>query len=387
MTFKKKLTKFQISECARPASTRYEPATRISQAAWVLPFLVLFSAQLLAQPKIILQTTPTPTEIPLQASSNVIIDPLTGDITATPDDPAACTGTGSGDCDAQVDVISFNINPSTVSQGQTFTATFSQRGAWECERTGLPGTTWNTSWTTPGSGQLSVIVGSAVDPNSYTLTLTCRNGTSGGDAIDSLSRTLVVNASSGGGTPQSCIDEGRLPPSSWSRERNAKADQTSLITETWTSMFGGTAFPLGDAVNMRIRTNRYGAFFFNTGTTGQSGQVNFADLTGNIIGVRTAPAIVSMSPCPGDFLPQSGNAAKCRLTSVGAVNPSFQWTRINGESNFRCLLPANAEFYYNVSYVSGATQNSTNPENFDWQCSLSEPTLPCGHRMTTNFTQ
>ena len=340
-----------------------------------------------AQPKIILQTNPTPTEIPLQTASNVVIDPMTGDITATPADPAACTGTGPGDCDAQVDLISFTVNPSTISQGQSCTATFSQRGAWECERTGLPGTTWDTTWAAPGTGQVTVLVGSGVDPDTYTLTLTCRNGTSGGQAIDSLSRSLVVNASTGGGTPQSCIDEGRLPPSTWTRERNASADVTSKVTETWISMFGGTGFPTGDAENMRIRTNRYGAFFFNTGTTGQSGQINFADLTGNIIGVRTVPAIASMSPCPGDFLPQTGSAARCRLTGVGGLNPPFQWTRLISQQTFRCLLPPNQDFYFNVSYVSPATENSTNPENFDWQCSTTEPTLPCGHRMTTTFVQ
>jgi len=367
MSFKKKLT----NRRARQFS-----------AAMVLPLLALCSGQLLAQPRIILQTTPAPTEIPLQASSNVIIDPLTGDITATPDDPAACTGTGTGDCDAQVDVISFSVNPSSVSQGQSFTATFSQRGAWECERTGLPGTTWNTTWAAPGTGQLTVIVGSSIDPDTYSLTLTCRNGTSGGASIDFLSRSLTVTAATGGG-PQSCIDDGRVPPSAWTRESNADASVPTKITQTWISMFGGTGFPNGDGSNMRIRSNRYGAFSFNTGTAGQSGQINFADLGASVINVRQGPAVVSLSPCPGDFLPQTGTAALCRLTGVGSVIPNFQWKRSTQAPITACILPPNSDYFLNVTFINSATVGQANPDNWVWP---DAPPLACGWRMTHSFT-
>jgi hypothetical protein len=359
-------------------------AATIARAATTLTAAFLAAGALHAQTKIILQTSPEPTEIPLDETTNVNINPLTGDITATPTDPAACTG--SGDCDAQVSTLGFAINPSTVEQGQSFTATFNQRGAWECERTGLAGTTWATNGFIAPFSQFTTLVGTAVVPGDYTLVYTCRNGTASPDATDTLSRVLTVEeASGGGGTPQSCIDEGRLPPSSWTRELSANIDDPTRITRTWIDMFDSTGFPNGDSVNMRIRPDRYGAFFLDTGTTGEFGLIDFADLTANILGVRTVPALVSMSPCPGDFLPQSGAAARCRLTSVGSANPVFQWTRNSGESNFRCLLPPNAEFYLNVTYVSPATQDSGNPEDYDWQCALDAPTLPCGHRMVSTF--
>ncbi|GAB4172547.1 MAG: hypothetical protein Kow0020_07620 [Wenzhouxiangellaceae bacterium] len=345
--------------------------------------VVVFSASVSAQPKIVLQTTPGPTEIPLQSQSNVIIDPLTGDITATPADPAACTATGT--CDAQVDVISFTVNPSTLNQGQSFSATFSQRGAWECERTGLPGTTWNSGYTAPPSSPFTVLVGTSVQPGNYTLTLRCRNGTSGGAAIDELSQTLTVNQSTGGGTPQFCIDEGRVPPSSWTQELNADYFNQAKTTDSWFALFE-TNFPQGSPVTARIRQNRYGAFFFNSGTTAQAGQIQFADMPGNVIGVNRAPALVSFSQCPGDFVPQSGAQARCRITQVGGANPSFQWTRLSSESAFRCLIAPNTEYYFNVTYVSVGSQNATNPENLVWECVAGDP-KPCGHLLQGTVIQ
>src|SRR6056297_1327186 len=223
---------------------------RLARQMVVLLVLGFAAVPVLAQTKIILQTSPDPTEIPLQESTSVSIDPLTGDITATPADPAACTGTGTGDCDAQVSTISFNISPSTIQQGQSFSATFSQRGAWECSRTGLSGTTWATGGFIAPFTQITTLVGTGVDPGDYTLVYTCRNGTASPDALDTLQRTLTVLEGGGGGTPQSCIDEGRIPPSTWTQELSANLDATSRTTRTWIDMFDGTGFPTGDAVNM-----------------------------------------------------------------------------------------------------------------------------------------
>jgi len=381
-----KVNNFLTSQSSPTELSRILPIQKIGRSVMVLLAVAMTTGSLHAQTRIILQTSPDPTEIPLDQTTNVNINPLTGDITATPADPAACTG--SGDCDAQVATQTFTLNPSTVEQGQTFTATFDQRGAWECERTGLAGTTWATNGFVPPFSQTATLIGTSTVPGNYTLEYTCRNGTASPDARDTLSRVLTVEEASGtGGTPQSCIDEGRLPPSSWTRELSANIDDPSRTTRTWVDMFDSTGFPNGDSVNMRIRTNRYGAFFLDTGTDGQRGLIDFADLTANIIGIRTVPALVSMSPCPGDFLPQAGSAARCRLTGVGGLNPQFQWTRNSAQQNFLCLLPPNAEFYLNVTYVSSATQDSTNPENFDWQCALDAPSLPCGHRMVSTVVE
>ncbi len=385
MSFKKKLTNQVICDAHAPKLRSRGLLISRLRAACLLALLTIFTGPLLAQPKIVLQTTPGPTEIPLQAASNVIIDPLSGDITATPADPAACTATGSGDCDAQVDVISFSVNPSTVSQGQSFTATFSQRGAWECERTGLPGTTWNTAWAAPGSGQLSVLVGSAISPDSYTLTLTCRNGTSGGQAIDSLSRGIVVTAGGGGGTPQSCIDSGRVPPSTWQRETNADVENPSNTTLTWTQMFGGSGglqFPEARAKDVRVRSNRYAAFSFNTGTAGLFGQVTISDPFANV-GLQRGPVLVSMSPCPGDFKPQTGTAALCRRPSVGGLAISaFPWTRNSAAAAARCLIPPNTDYYFNVTFTDEASWSQTDPQLLNWQCNDDFPTSTCAVRMS-----
>ncbi|MGB0513468.1 MAG: hypothetical protein ACPGJE_01355, partial [Wenzhouxiangellaceae bacterium] len=202
-----KLNIFLTSLIQRSSACDQPSVARSASAAMVFSVLVCAFGSVAAQPKIILQTLPDPTEIPLAASSNVIIDPLSGDITAIPADTAACSGTGSGDCDAQVSTIAFNINPSTIQQGQAFTATFSQRGAWECSRSGLTGTSWNTTGFIAPFTQVTTLVGTAVTPGDYTLVYTCRNGIASPDALDTLSRVLTVQeASGGGGTPQECID-------------------------------------------------------------------------------------------------------------------------------------------------------------------------------------
>lgn len=349
-------------------------------ATMAVGFFALLGAfgSVAAQPKIVLETTPTQTEIPLEAGSNVIIDPLSGDITARPADPAACSG--SGDCDAQVDLISFTVNPSTVAQNLSFSASFSQRGAWECERTGLPGTDWDTTWTAPNQLQSVVNVGST-NTGPYTLTLTCRNGTSGGDAIDSIQRSLTVI--DGGGSAD-CT--GRTPPTAWSRENNADASVPTKTTQTWISMFGGDGFPNGDGVNMRIRSNRYGAFSFNTGTSGQSGQINFADLGASVINVRQGPAVVSLSACEGDFLPQTGDQALCRLAGVGSIVPNFQWKRSSAPPITACVLPPNENFFLNVTFINSSTVNDPDPNNWVWGCASDAPPLACGWRMTHTFT-
>lgn len=333
-------------------------------------------AQTTAQIELRDQAGQTLTTIDLLDSSSITIDPLTGDLIAVPADSAVCSG--GGDCDATVQIESFTINPSSVSQGGVFSATFDERGAFECSRSGLTGTTWNAGFQDPDANAINVTIPSSIATGDYSLVLTCRNGTASPDAMASLTRTLTVTEPDAT-IPQECIDQGRLPPSGWQQELNPLPLSTSTIVTTWTQMFGNT-FPFGGANDIRVRPNRYIALEFNTATSAPSGRIAFSDLSGNVVGVLQRPAIASMSICPGDFAPQPD--LDCRQVSVGTSIPAFRWTRTAG-APFACDLPFNDDYYFNISYVSSATQDNPDPNQLDWQCDASSPSTPCGHRLQT----
>jgi len=318
----------------------------------------------------------TLTTIDLLDSSSVTIDPLTGDLIAVPADSAVCSG--SGECDATVQIESFSINPSSVSQGGNFTATFDERGAFECSRAGLSGTDWNEGFQDPDTSVIEVTIPSSVDIGDYDLVLTCRNGTSSPDALASMTRTLTVTEPDAS-IPQECIDQGRLAPAGWQQETNPLPLSTSTVVTTWEQMFGN-AFPLGGSNDIRVRPDRYLALAFNTASSEPSGRISFSDLSGNVTGVLMRPAIATMSDCPGDFTPQQD--LDCRQVRVGTNVPAFRWTRTVDEP-FECELPQNSDFYFNVSYVSSATQDEPDPDDLDWQCDDSAPSTPCGHRLQT----
>jgi len=352
-----------------------------ARLAHVGALLVLFAsvgtaAQNTPQIELRDQAGQTLTLIELLDSSSVTIDPLTGDIIAVPADSTVCTG--GGDCDSTVTIESFTVNPASISQGGSFVAVFDERGAFECSRSGLPGTDWNGGFQDPDFDVINVTVTSAVAPGDYDLVLTCRNGTASPTALATATRTISITEPDAT-LPQECIDQGRLAPAAWQRELNPFPRATSTVVETWTELFGND-FPAGGGTDMRVRPDRYLALRFNTGTSEPSGRIGFSDLGGNITDVLTRPALVSMSACPGDFTPQQDT--DCRKVRVGSVNPSFRWTRTPGTS-FQCELPPNAEYYFNISYVSSATENEPDPNQLDWQCDDTVPTTACGHRLQT----
>ncbi len=342
-------------------------------------FVLSCSAGVLAQSTAIElqdQAGQTLTTIDLLDSSSVTINPMTGDLIAVPVDSAVCSG--SGECDSTVVIESFTIDPSSITQGGAFRAVFDERGAYECSRTGLPGTNWNAGFQDPDDNVINVNVGSTLATGDYDLVLTCRNGTSNPAALATLTRTIAITEPDST-IPQVCIDEGRLAPSSWQRELNPRPNSPTVEVFTWTQFFGND-FPAGGGADMRVRPDRYLALAFNTSTTEPSGRVGFSDPGGNVLNVSTRPALVTMSACPGDFTPQQD--VDCRLVDVGTLASAFRWTR-TAETPFQCELPPDADYYFNVAYVSSATKNNPDPNQLDWQCDTANPTNACGHRLQT----
>ncbi len=336
---------------ANEKSGRAHPAMRLLPAA----ALALLTVQAVAQSQsIILNTSPTPTEIELLDGADVNLDPVSGDLTATPLDPAACSATT--DCsDVQVSITGFSVSPTTVTQGQSVLFNWNGRGAWECEGSGLAGTTWNGAKLPSGSQSVST---AALAPNTtYNVTLDCSNG----PVSDTANVSLTVNPSGGTGVPQFCIDDGRVPPAGLIRDTQI-LDGSSATTTTWFQLFG-QEFPDGNGRDMAIQNGRYAQLDFDTDglTTGVSGRVTFDVLQ---TFVPSGEKIITLSQCPGDFTDL--NDANCKkFVGQGAI----RWG-INSGGGFDCVLSPNTTYYLNILYTA-----NDDPPYDDWACTgASNPT-------------
>lgn len=326
-------------------------AGRLHTAMRILPAaaLSLFTAQAVAQSQsIILNTSPTPTEIELLDGTDVNLDPISGDLSATPLDPAACSATT--DCsDVQVSVTNFTVSPTTVTQGQSVNVNWNGRGAWECAASGLPGTTWDGLKLPSGSQAVST---AALAPNTtYDVTLDCSNGPVTDTAIVSLT---VNEGSGGGGVPQFCIDQGRVPPAGLIRDTQI-LDGSATTTETWSQLFGQN-FPQGNGRDMSIQNGRYAQLDFTTDglSTGVSGRLTFDVLQ---TFVPSGQKIVTLSQCPGDFTDLNDTNCK-RFVGQG----SLRWA-INSGGGFDCVLSPNTAYYLNILYTA-----DDDPPYNDWAC-------------------
>ena len=329
---------------------RQRPLTAALPAAIAAALTVGAAGLATAQSSSILLNNDDNTEIVLQDGTNVQVDPITGNLTATPLDSTACTGTASCD-DVQVTVNQFNANPSTVTQGANVSFQWTSRGAWECEGAGLAGTTWNGTGKLPDGNQ-SVNTG-PLSPATYTADLLCSNG----PVMDQQSATFTVVEDSGGG-PQNCIDEGRVPPAGLSRDTTALSNIFNQTfpdpTLTWDDLFGG-AFPDSGSVYWKTQRDQYISLEFTTAgvATGTDGRL---ELNNPQSSFNFGLSLVTFSQCPGDFLDQPDSDCK-KLINNGGINWSV------GTSGFNeCELEPNTTYYLNVLH----TTNEQPP--FQWQC-------------------
>ena len=321
-----------------------------------------------AQPSIILDTSPTDTEIELANGSEVTIDPISGDIFAIPADPSACTGTGSCD-DVQVDITSFTASPTTVNQGQSVNFNWNARGGWSCDGSGLDGTTWNGSGKLPVGSQ-SVSIGQLA-VGSYTAVLNCSNG----PVSDQLSRQITVQMN--GTVDPQCAAQGRVPPLGLTRDTAIKSSGPSNQdqagnTELWEEFFGDP-FPNTATTFWKIGRNQYAALEFTTAgvPAGLIGQIELTNAQGS---TRFGPKLVTISECPGDFTTQVGDGCRREV-----VNGSIRWSTVTSIIG-RCTLQPNTTYYLNVMHTE-----SPNSNPIPWQCDPPSQ-QPCSDLAASNFS-
>ena len=307
-----------------------------------------------AQSSIILNTSPTTTEIELEPGTDVEIDPLSGNLFATPDDPAACSATVSCE-DVEVDILSFN-SPLTVPQGQSVNFTWSSRGAWSCSGSGFADTNWNGTGKQPSGSQLVSTVDVPLD--TYDVVLDCSNG----PVNDQLTRSITVeeNNNGGGGGPEFCAQQGRLPPPGLTRDIDALSNAFNQDipgqTLVWEDLFNAP-FPDGGTNFWKSERDKYISLEFTT-TGVPTGTIGSLDLRNPQGAGNFGLTLLTISQCPGDFTNQSDPNCK-DLVNNGDIRFA-----VGLNPGFTCELEPNTTYYLNALHTTDANAP------YDWECAV-----------------
>ncbi|MGM0659020.1 MAG: hypothetical protein ACQET0_10635 [Pseudomonadota bacterium] len=354
--------------------------TRIVFSSTILA--VFLSASLAAQdatdPSLILRTAPETTEIPLDPSVPVRIDPVTGDLELTPIDTSLqCSSDGvGGSCDdVRVEILDFQ--PATAIDAftsQTIELSWATRGAWECRGAGagLEATGWTTtefnllpsrSDLDPYELDLSAVDLQGADSRTFDLTLECRNGAK--EAVPA-TRQLTVRSITAG----SC--DGRNPPPSLTQDLQLLRDDNTT-TQTWESVFGAQ-FPAGttQTKDARIENGQYASLSLDTVDValGTPGTFVFNDTT-TASDADVGPVVWSVSQCPGDFGP--GVAESCRgVANPGGIPSNFRW-QVGGTSFSRCVMEPDAQYFINLVPARVLPDG----QEVDWDCAGSSSITAC----------
>lgn len=331
----------------------------------LIMFCVSTVSTVAAEPKsLILQTEPEPTVIEL--IGNVGISPSTGDITAVPADPEACSGTGSVSCDdVEVETSSLSVSPSSVAQGDNVRFSWSSRGAWACESTGFGD--WANAARDPFGSSVPVSTEN-LSIGTHSASLTCYNGPVTGLArsvnIEVLEPDEEVEPSP---TPESC--DGRGMPSTWNRMTTGSnscrysTDGSHRLIQTADCRFFSETYPFKfeDLTSNQVALGtpgsnggrHYIAMEFDSGNlpAGTEGTVDINQpQTSNL---ENAFKYVSISKCPGDFDVDAIEAEMGPGCIIQTSWDNFRWGGTDAVSNlYRCGLEPNTTYYFNIVHTN-----------------------------------
>lgn len=326
--------------------------------------------------------------IPLDDTQPVTIDPLTGELHAAAASGFSCT-TGGGCEDVQISFASpdggfFTVdggNSTSVPETGSVTFDWGARGAWECQGTGLPGTTWNGAGKLP-FGPFTVSV-SDLEPGAYDAGLTCSNGP-GNTASATLVRVNVQESSIQ--IPAEC--EGRQPaqavPAQICESNGVFGPNTTINCFFYASLFGD-AFPgTGQAKDFFLERDQYVALEFDTtGLTQSNG--GWAVEGASIPPTSGGNRIMTISQCPGDFdqdAIESEMGPGCYV-KTGGFTPSVTWKRA-GTVGSQCELDLDRTYYLNIIFTSDPA--GTPPGTLDWSCTDPQADA-CGVNIQPSFNQ
>ena len=314
--------------------------------------------------------TPEARDIAIDAEFPVEISPDTGNVLLFTLPRDACSASDTTSCEDlidleiqnfQIDGVSGNV---TVIQGTDVELEYRSRGSWECDRTGLPDTSWNRSAALPDT-VLTVDTSSLEFDVTFDVRLECRNGPKSLAMVRQL--TIDEPNSPPPETTEACIEAEKIPPGNWSKQTQYLVDGSRNLVEAskWADLFLSD-FP-GGGFEARLvnRPRQYMVVEFNTG--------DFTDPIGRSVtqgafdtqppdggfpsGVESGTALATISACPGDFTVQEDPG--CRAT-VG----DLRWKKDDGLStNSRCNLAENTRYFLNLAFVQDASASEP-----VWEC-------------------
>ena len=319
-------------------------------------------------PKLVLETSPTQTEIELEGSVTIGSD---GSISATPVDVSVCQT--SGNCEGvTVAVTEFGFAGTdsralTVDEGDTVELNWRSSGATTCQPISTFPAWRDKAFVKTDSrdatlAQRSVDTTDSAASGAYELKLQCANGsvTSTIDASSTLSLTVneVVAPS-----PTSC--EGRDPISGWTQLTTGSlsclfgdfsADCRSWSPNLWPNPFVETGSLTRKILTNRSAKRQYVAIEFSTKglSSTADGRFNFTSAGGVI---RQEPLIVTISKCPGDFNPDQPSG--CYFTPTF----SFKWRAPQSLDSANCVLEPNSTYYLNM--LSSSSPAGTVPSKIE----------------------
>lgn len=260
--------------------------------------------------------------IPTTDITGIQVNHVNGNIMITTSSAYTVTKDDSGPVDANaVSITSFSATPSTITEGESTTISWSTQNADSCAVSDNVDQL-NGPVDVSGSAVLTIAKAGAYSP-----TLTCQ-GVSG-----PVSRTLTVTINAPAPTPDPTT--------------NCTASTLSGVTKTWHS-FWGVSYP-GPGYsnkNATIARSGYMALKFDTGNIVDNGLLV---TVGNTItsGVRFG----AISECPGDFKV----AREC--DHVWGLGGGISWAT-NGKTG-ACQLKPNTTYYFNVTFTDGFDSTSS----------------------------
>ena len=303
-----------------------------------------------------LQTDDGQIDVPLQdgVPLRILSD---GDIAATALSGFSCPTDGPSCEDVEVSLSAndggqFAVNPNPVEVGSNVSIDWVGIGAWECEGSGLPGTTWNSNNPKQPAGQQSVNTGALQANQSYPLEVVCSNG----PVTASRTISLLVEEDTGAPPPEGCEDVPALGDfAGWAPADGIVRDDSTHDPSDFADIFNGPFPGTSNTVHVEMRKGRYAAIGFTTPSTLNSSDFgNFNSENAGQIFPNGDTRLVSITKCPGVFDPQYIDDPDDCIDSE-LMTDTFRWVGPNHpNSSFLCNLEPSTTYFFNFIYSNSA---------------------------------
>lgn len=262
--------------------------------------------------------------IPGSDIGSIIISPSTGNVIVTTIPGYTVTkDTTVPPPPGDVAIPVFSASPSTITEGESTTLSWTTTDATLCTPSGGAGG-WSTRTIALPSSSTAVTISTA---GSYVFTLTCV-GDAGDPAVRN--RTVLVNAP---------------PPPPVEGECTTPA--LSGVEVDWYDLFGvDFPSPRYDNENVIVPQRGYYALKFSTGSIVDDGKMSSIETT-----ITDGVRFGTFSQCPGDF----DVAPECQ--HVWGNGGGIDWA--TDGSVGACQLQPNTTYYFNITFTDGVDSSTS----------------------------